>query len=134
MKGTGWIRFFALLDLLVTAPLAVPGVTHAWTHMLLSAAGQLPVPDPWIIAAAPTLLFAQLLGVLGLCWNGMRLTWPDDRRLVGIDVLARLLVAALLVIQLVSAAPPALGLFVVTELIGAIVGFLYLRRHRAAGW
>lgn len=134
MKGTGWIRFFAVLDLLITAPLAVPGVTHAWTHLLLSAAGQLPVPDPWAITAAPALLFAQLLGVLGLCWNGMRAAWPDNRRLVSIDALARLLVAALLVIQLVSAAPPALGLFVVTEVLGAIVAFMYLRRHRAAGW
>lgn len=134
MKGTGWIRFFAVLDLLITAPLAVPGLTHAWTHMLLSAAGQLPVAASWLAPAAPAVLFAQLLGVLGLCWNGARLAWPHDRRLVGIDMCARLLVAVLLVIQLVGAAPPALGLFVVTELLGAAVAFTYVRRHRAAGW
>src|SRR3546814_3312437 len=129
MKGTGWIRFFAVLDLLVTAPLAMPGLTRPWTHMLLSAAGQLPVPDPWLLPAPSTVLFAQLLGVLGLCWNGARLAWPYDRRLVGIDMVARLLVALLLVIQLVSAAPPALGLFVVTELLGAAVAFTRSEEH-----
>src|SRR3546814_3826968 len=78
MKGTGWIRFFAVLDLLVTAPLAMPGLTRPWTHMLLSAAGQLPVPDPWLLPAPSAVLFAQLLGVLGLCWNGARLAWPYE--------------------------------------------------------
>src|SRR3546814_12077803 len=87
-----------------------------------------------LLPAPSTVLFAQLLGVLGLCWNGARLAWPYDRRLVGIDMVARLLVALLLVIQLVSAAPPALGLFVVTELLGAAIAFAYVRRPRASGW
>src|SRR3546814_18090136 len=82
MKGTGWIRFFAVLDLLVTAPLAMPGLTRPWTHMLLSAAGQLPVPDPWLLPAPSAVLFAQLLGVLGLCWNGALLARSDERRVV----------------------------------------------------
>ncbi|NGY06952.1 hypothetical protein [Solimonas terrae] len=134
MKGMGGIRFFALLDVLITAPLAVPGLTHAWALLLLSAAGLLPVPERWSQFTPATLLFAQLLGVLGACWNGARLFRPDDRRLLGIDAVARLAVAVLLVIQLVVGAPPALGFFVVTELVGATLAFLYLRRRRAAGW
>ena len=117
-----------------SAPLAVPGVTQAWTQLLLSAAGLLPVPAAWLPSTPAGLLFAQLLGVLGLCWNGARFAWPGDRRLVGIDAVARLAVAALLVIQLAATAPPALGLFIVTELAGAIVAFLSLRQRRAAGW
>jgi len=134
MKGTRGIRFFAALDVLITAPLALPGVTQTWTQVLLSAAGLLPVPATWLPSTPAGLLFAQLLGVLGLCWNGARFAWPDDRRLVGIDAIARLAVAVLLVIQLAAAAPPALGLFIVTELAGAVIAFLHLRRRRAAGW
>jgi hypothetical protein len=134
MKGFAGVRFFALLDFIVTAPLAVPGVTQRWIETLVSAGGLLPVPDAWTTIAPSTLLFAQLLGVLGACWNGARLQWADDRRLVAIDAVARIAVSAILLVRITHAAPPALGVFTLTELLGAIVAVFALRRRSSRSW
>lgn len=133
MRGLFWVRVFALLDVVVTAPLVLPGAKALWISLLLSAGGLLPVPAPWVDVSPAGLLFAQLVGVLGACWNGARLAWPQDRRLVGIDAFARLVVAALLATAVVvHEAPPALGVFVVSELLGAVVAFFALRRRRSS--
>jgi hypothetical protein len=128
MKARMLVRGFALLDVAVTAPLAVPGLGALWLQLLLGAAGWLPPPEGWA-PTPPTLLFAQLAGVLGACWNGARACWPDDRRLVGIDAVARVAVAALLLGWLLSGAPPVLGLFIVTELAGTAAAVALLRRR-----
>ncbi|MGH8444303.1 MAG: hypothetical protein ACREVL_03500 [Solimonas sp.] len=128
MKARTLVRGFAVLDVAVTAPLAVPGLGALWLQLLLGGAGLLPPPEAWSITP-PALLFAQLAGVLGACWNGARARWPDDRRLVGIDAVARVAVAVLLLFWLLSGAPPVLGLFIVTELAGAAVAVGVLRRR-----
>jgi hypothetical protein len=127
MKPPSLVRAFALLDLLVTAPLAIPALGAVWLRLLLTGGGLFDTPDGWM-PTPPVLLFAQLAGVLGACWNGARARWPDDRRLVGIDAVARIAVAALLLLWLARGAPPVLALFVATELAGAGVAMWALRR------
>ncbi|NKF23930.1 hypothetical protein [Solimonas marina] len=102
--------------------------------VLLSAGGALPIPPSWQTLSPLAVTFAQLLGVLGACWNGARLRWADDRRLVAIDAVARIVVAALLIMRISHAAPPALGVFVLVELLGTMLAVLALRRRTASSW
>ena len=127
MNATTFVRLFAAADFCVTAPLAIPGLGALWLRWLLDGGGLLPAAAEWAISPS-ALLFAQLAGVLGACWNGARLVWPRDRRLVAIDMIARLLVAALLLRWLSVGAPLVLALFVGSELAGAAAAMLALRR------
>ena len=113
------IRGFARLDLLVTAPLALPGlaglVIDAFyaVEPMLGGAAVAPgfAPLHW--------LFVHLAGLLGVVWAWARLTLPDPR-LARIDGLGRLAVGAGLAIFLVAfEAPRVLAILVATELAGA---------------
>ena len=74
------------------------------------------------------LLFLNLMGVLAVCWNGARAT-TGSRELAHIDVPARCVVALLIVgYVLAGGVTPLLLAFVATELGGALVQGLALRR------
>ncbi len=119
------IRGFAALDLLVTAPLAVPGVAGGLLALLYrldaalgGAAGAVP--------ALPSLgwLFVHLAGILGVVWAVARLRMPDPR-LARIDGVGRTAVAGLLSLGILGGDVPAVfWAFVATELAGAVAQLL----------
>jgi hypothetical protein len=127
-----WIRIVAIFDLLATAPMAVPvlgGYYAAWlfTNLGLSGAPASVMPIP-VLAS----VFIALAGVLAVLWNGCRARHPQLLPLTQFDVGGRCAVAALLVyFLLVAGAPMVLWLFVVTELLGAVIEWRALRALRA---
>lgn len=122
------MRFWAGLDLVITAILALPP-TALWfiatlfeINGLLGGSGS---PPPF---APVHLLFVCLMGGLGVLWALARLLRPQ--RFLGLmDGWARLWVAGLLAWFIwVAGAPVALGLFILTELVGSAHQLWVLRR------
>jgi hypothetical protein len=115
------------MDVLLTLPFAIPVVVQ---HVLLGIAAldrsigrtSLALPlDPH------TVLFANLMGVLAVLWNGARVV-ATSTDLARLDVPARWIVASLLVGYVVLAgATPLLLAFVVTEVVGAWIQWRALR-------
>jgi hypothetical protein len=129
----GWVRMVALVDLLVTAPLAVPEISNVWAALLLSGFGLLGASSAYEPLPLTTSVFCVLTGILGVLWNGCRLVRPDTF-LVRADIWGRLAVAAALVYFLVMhQAPGILWLFVGTELAGALIERRALSGLRSGG-
>lgn len=117
----GWVRVVALVDLLFTAPLAIPEFSNAYVALLLSGFGLLGPASAYVPLPLTTSVFCVLAGILGVLWNGCRLLRPDSF-LVRADIWGRAAVAlALAYFLIVHQAPVVLWAFVATELIGALV-------------
>ena len=128
-----WIRAIALFDLAVTLPLAIPGLSDAWVALLLSGFTLTGDLSWWQPLPLSTSIFAVLAGLLAVLWNGCRAWRPEQRMLVGADACGRVAVAAaLLYFLLVRDAPVALWLFVVSELVGALIELRALSALRRA--
>jgi hypothetical protein len=120
-KLQGWVRVVALVDLLFTAPLAIPEFSNAYTALLLSGFGFLGSASAYVPLPLTTSVFCVLTGILGILWNGCRLLRPDSF-LVRADIGGRVAVAAALSYFLVvHQAPVVLWAFVATELVGALI-------------
>lgn len=120
-KLQGWVRVVALVDLLFTAPLAIPEFSNAYAALLLSGFGFLGSASAYVPLPLTTSVFCVLTGILGILWNGCRLVRPDSF-LVRADIWGRIAVAAALSYFLVvHQAPVILWAFVATELVGAII-------------
>jgi hypothetical protein len=130
-KPVAVMRFWAAIDLLVTGLLALP-LTALWFIATLYQVngwfGGSTLPpsfDP------VHLLFVCLMGGLGVLWALVRLCQPVIF-LGRADGLARLWVSGLIAyFVFVEAAPLALVLFIVTELLGAVHQLWALRGHDA---
>ena len=132
-RGQGWVRIVALLDLVVTAPLAVPELSNAWAALLLSGFGFIGPASAYVPMPLTTSVFCVLAGILGVLWNGCRLIRPDAF-LVRADFWGRLAVATALIYFLVMhQAPGILWLFVGTELAGALIERRALSGMRSGG-
>jgi len=130
----GWVRVVALVDLLVTAPLAIPEFSNAYAALLLSGFGLLGSASAYVPLPLTTSVFCVLTGILGILWNGCRLVRPDSF-LVRADIWGRIAVASVLIYFLVvHQAPVILWAFVATELIGALVEKRALSSLRGGGW
>lgn len=126
------IRAVAAFDLLVTLPMAVPGLSECYTAWLLSGFGLLQSPASWLPLPLSTAVFVVLAGILAVLWNGARVLQPQLTVLVRGDCVGRCAVAAaFLYFLLLRDAPPVLWLFVATELIGSVVEFRSLSRIRS---
>ncbi|PTU30055.1 hypothetical protein [Stenotrophobium rhamnosiphilum] len=133
-KMQGWVRVVAFVDLLATAPLAIPEISNAYAALLLSGFGLLGDASAYVPLPLTTSVFCVLTGILGILWNGCRLMRPDSF-LVRADIWGRLGVAsALIYFLVVHQAPVVLWVFVATELIGAVVEKRALSSLRAGGW
>lgn len=133
-KLQGWVRVVAFVDLLATAPLAIPEISNAYTALLLSGFGLLGNASTYVPLPLTTSVFCVLTGILGILWNGCRLIRPDSF-LVRADIFGRIAVAAALsYFLLVYQAPVVLWAFVGTELIGAVIEKRALSSLRAGGW
>ena len=117
----GWVRVVALVDLLFTAPLAIPEFSNAYVALLLSGFGLLGPASAYVPLPLTTSVFCVLAGILGVLWTGCRRLRPDSF-LVRADIWGRAAVAlALAYFLIVHQAPVVLWAFVATELIGALV-------------
>lgn len=133
-KLQGWVRVVAFVDLLATAPLAIPEISNAYTALLLSGFGLLGDASAYLPLPLTTSVFCVLTGILGILWNGCRLIRPDSF-LVRADIWGRIAVAAALSYFLLAhQAPVVLWAFVATELIGAVIEKRALSSLRAGGW
>ena len=116
------VRLVAAFDLLVTLPMAVPGLSEYYTAWLLSGFGLLQSPADWLPLPLSTAVFVVLAGILAVLWNGARVLRPDLVLLVRGDCAGRCTVAAAFAYFLLARdAPAVLWLFVVTELAGSAV-------------
>ncbi|MDO8288980.1 MAG: hypothetical protein Q7T44_07155 [Parvibaculum sp.] len=112
------IRAVAWVDLAITLPFVQPTIAY-WLigyiyhldqqWMMLSI---IPHFDPL------TLMFVNIMGVLGVVWAIARLKSPTED-LARIDALARIIVAALIIHAITWGATPILWLFVATEVLGS---------------
>jgi len=129
------VRGWAVLDLVITALLAVPPLASVFMNILYAVNGHLGG-----VSARPPFepvhwLFVCLMGGLGVTWAVARILLP--MRLLGrIDGIARLWVCALIAyFVFVRGAPPVLLVFLVTELAGALHQLWSLRSSaREARW
>lgn len=128
-RGRQAVRAVALLDLAMTLPLVVPVLGERWLALLLSGFGLLGDTGALLPLSMAAVVGCHLSGVLGALWNGIRV-WRPEPWLAATDAAGRILVAALLLYLLLGrGAPPALAIFVVTELIGAVIAGAALRRR-----
>lgn len=129
------VRGWAVLDLVITALLAIPPLAGVFVNVLYALNGYLGG-----VSARPPFepvhwLFVCLAGGLGVTWAVARIALP--MRLLGrIDGVARLWVGALLAYFVFArGAPPVLLAFLVTELAGALHQLWSLRNSaREARW
>ena len=112
-------RRVAWVDLWLFAPLALPFFSEIYVaiilslHQVLGLSGALPgfAPFHWV--------FVNATGVLAVLWALARIRFPV-RELVLADAYGRICVAMLLVFWIWRGATPVVGLFVLTELAGAL--------------
>lgn len=129
------VRWVALFDLAMTAPMALPEISERWVSLLLSGFGFAGDPAVWLPLPMTAAVFCVLTGILGVLWNGCRALRADPL-LVRADVWGRCAVALALGYFLVRhGAPPPLWLFVISELAGAFIQRRALSAAReGAGW
>lgn len=71
---------------------------------------------------AVSLMFVNIMGVLGVIWALARIGSPNDD-LSRLDAMGRIIVAALIIHAITWGATPLLWVFVGTELIGSALQF-----------
>ena len=71
---------------------------------------------------AVSLMFVNIMGILGVIWALARIGAPNDE-LSRLDALGRIIVAALIIHAITWGATPILWAFVATELIGSALQF-----------
>ena len=123
-------RCVAAFDLLVTGCLAAPGFETRFTDALVYFDALFGFATPFAPLTPLGLLLANLAGALGVVWALARIAWPL-RRLVALDAVARLGVAALIGYSIeVRGVSPVLWAFVATELAGSAAQAWVLPRLR----
>ncbi|MGV8996827.1 MAG: hypothetical protein ACOH12_07775 [Parvibaculaceae bacterium] len=119
----------AWVDLAITLPFVQPTISY-WLigyiyhldqqWMMLS---HVPVFDPL------TLMFVNIMGVLGVTWAIARIRFPTED-LARLDALARMIVAALIIHAITWGATPILYVFVFTEVMGSAVQLVRKRKPK----
>jgi hypothetical protein len=124
------VRGCALFDLLVTACLAFPPSARLFVELLFSGDAALGLGSPRVGFQPLHWLFVHLAGALGVLWALARLRAPTAE-LALFDVGGRLAVAALILhATAAEGMTPLLHLFVATELAGAALQYVAVRRVR----
>ncbi|TJY64958.1 hypothetical protein E4T66_01660 [Sinimarinibacterium sp. CAU 1509] len=125
------VRVVATFDLIVTLPMAVPGLADVYVAGLLSGFGWFGDPAEGLPMPQTASIFIVLAGILAVLWNGCRAAYPVFAPMVIGDIAGRIAVAAAFLFFLLCAqAPLVLGAFVVTELVGAVIEASALRKNR----
>lgn len=121
------VRRLSWVDVLLVGPLAVPGVSH----LIISLIGWLDAAlglNSSIVTVNPMgMLFMNVVGVLAISWCIVRIQAPSVL-LARLDILARLAVSALILYYMfVWGVTAVLLVFLVSELIGAVLEWRALR-------
>ena len=129
MNRTQIIKAVAWVDIAGTLPFTIPTIAY-WLigyiyyldqqWMMLS---HVPVFDPL------TLMFVNIMGVLGVVWAMARLRTPTEE-LARLDALARMVVATLIIHAITWGATPILYVFVFTEVMGSAVQLVRRRETK----
>lgn len=123
------VRAFCLLDIVVTAWLALPGLANGLIELVFWVDGQLGLGTPMPEFAPLHWLMINLAGALGVLWNTARLR-DASGRLHHVDAWARLWVGGLILAHVLAAGvTPVMLAFVATEVLGSASHFA--TRHRA---
>jgi len=123
------IRAVARFDLIVTVPMALPGLANVYVAGLLSGFGLNGDVGAWLPMSPVASIFIVLAGILAVLWNGCRAAYPAFVPMAVADIGGRGAVAAAFAYFLLSGqAPVMLWLFVGTELVGAAIEASALRR------
>ena len=112
------IRTVAWVDFAITLPFALPYVSHWVIGLLYHIDMQLGLASPIPGFDPVSLMFVNIMGVLGVIWAMARIGSPSAY-LARLDGLGRLVVAALIIHAITWGATPLLWLFVATELAGS---------------
>jgi len=127
------IRGVAGADMVITLPFALPFIADAMIVLIYAIDRQfgLDTPSVFFEMGPLAMMFAHIMGVLGVLWAVVRLRNPSSD-LARLDAFARLAVAALIVYAMMQGATPVLWLFVATELAGCAIQFVVLREPAEA--
>lgn len=125
------VRGVAVFDLIVTLPMALPVLANVYVAGLFSGFGLFGPVAAWLPMSPVASIFIVLAGILAVLWNGCRAVAPTFLPMVLGDIAGRAVVAAAFLYFLLSGqAPSMLGIFVCTELGGAVIEASALRRSR----
>jgi len=112
------IRILAGFDLAITGLLALPWTAVLFLDGISRLDGLAGFGTSEAVIGALALFFINLAGVLGVLWAAVRLRAPS-LELARMDAIGRVVVSALIIFAIAEGATPVLGVFVVSELIGA---------------
>ncbi len=119
---------FALLDLILVGPMALPGLAHILIGLFILADGAAGVQSPLGQMNEAGMLFVNVVGVLAAMWAIARLLDPTALT-TKIDAYARLAVALLLVYYWASVGFSIIFVvFLVSEIGGAAVQLMALKK------
>ena len=123
LTRTRIIRAFAWADFAVTLPFALPYVSHWLIGLIYHIDARLGFDSPVPGFDPVSLMFVNIMGVLGVVWALARIGTPSEE-LARLDGLGRLVVAALIIHAITWGATPVLWAFVATELAGSAAQLL----------
>lgn len=119
---------FALLDLVLVGPMALPGVAHILVGLFILADGAVGFQSPLGQMNEAGMLFVNVVGVLAAMWAVARLKAPTALTM-RIDSYARFAVALILIYYWAGLGPSVIFvLFLISEIGGAIVQLAALRK------
>lgn len=119
---------FALLDLVLVGPMALPGLAHILIGLFILADGAVGIQSPLGQMNEAGMLFVNVVGVLAAMWAIARLMAPTALT-TRIDSYARLAVALLLIYYWAGTGPSVIfALFLLSEIGGATVQLLALKK------
>lgn len=125
----GTIKTLSLIDIVLTAPLAIPGISQLFLQVVAGIDHSLGFDSAISNTNAMGLLLMNTTGVMAFFWCIARIRMPNPT-MGWLDVYARFVVAAL-VLGYVGLAGVSIVflLFLATEVVGALVEIHALRRH-----
>lgn len=123
IQGVAWF------DLLLTFPLALPGLADWWLPQLLMLFGKIDISPETLGLNAITLMMTNIMGLLAVMWAWVRIRHPEN--LLGrTDAVARLVIGSLILyFVLMRDVPIMLWAFVLTEYLGAVLQFRLFRNQ-----
>lgn len=121
---------FAILDIMLVGPMALPGLSHFILSVFIMIDHALGLQSPLAEIKEPGIMFANVVGVLAVMWAIARLRVPHIQ-LMKVDAYARIIVGLLLCYYWALLGPSAIFiLFLLSEFGGATVQLINLRQSR----
>lgn len=129
-KTASTIRRLSWVDVALTAPLAIPGLSHLYLQLIGWLDAALGFHSAVTSTNAIGMLLMNTTGTMAICWCIARIRAPS--LLLGwLDVYARIVIAALVLGYVTNAGVSLIFLaFFLSETVGAIIEFRVLKSER----